>query len=295
MPSRIQIGRVPHLLVAELQKLGFSDYEARAYMSLLKSSPATAYEISKDAGLPRANTYAALASCTEKGAVQPFSESPVRYVPVDPDELLTRIAKDTAARCQRLASQLRQVKSDDSREFVLNIEGEEQVAAKISEMIRAAKLHVWIKAHEDVVDAHRADLRDAANRGVSIMIILFGKDGRRFRFSDRVRVYLHEANGVRIGNADNLFTIATDFTTALTAQMHGVVHAAHTRNPAIVTMAETLIRHDMYLAEIFAKFGDRITQAFGPHMRQLRANSFSPGQLAAMNDMLAQATDHPSG
>ena len=287
-PARIHhSGRQPHLLVADLQKLGFSDYESRAYIALLGSNPATAYEISKVAGLPRANTYAALESCTEKGAVQPISESPVRYVPVEPAEMLARIARDTAARCERLASQLQKTQSQDGREFVLNIDGEEQVSAKITEMVRAAKVHVWIKAHEDVINAHRADLRAAAARGVRILIILFGSDGRRFQFNKSVRIFLHEGNGVRIGNADNLFTITTDFTTALTAQMYGGVHAAYTRNQAIVTMAESLIRHDMYLAEIFERFGPQIDKAFGPYLQSLRRNYFSPAQVRAMDEMLA--------
>jgi hypothetical protein len=92
---------------------------------------------------------------------------------------------------------------------------------------------------------------------------------------------------VRIGNADNLFTITTDVTTALTAQMVGGVHAAYTRNQAIVTMAESLIRHDMYLAEIFERFGPQIDKAFGPHLESLRRGYFSPSQLSAMDEMLA--------
>ena len=273
-------------LAAELQALGFSDYEARTYIALLQSSPATAYEVSRAAGLPRATTYGALESCTHKGAVQPFSQSPVRYIPVDPRILLSRIADETSVRCKQLASHLGQVKSDDSREFVWTIDGAEKVNAKISEMIREAKIHVWIKAHENVIDTHYAELRDAAKRGVNIMIILFGVDDSRFRFGDNVRVYLHEGNGVRIGNADNLFTIATDFKTAVTANMHGEVHAAYTRNKPIVTMAESLIRHDMYLAEIFQRFGPQIDEAFGPFLVSLRRRYFSPQQLLSLNESM---------
>lgn len=275
-------------LAQELQSLGFSEYEARAYMALLESSPATAYEVSKAAGLPRANTYGALESCTEKGAVQPFSQRPIRYIPVDPQDLLSRIADDTAARCKQLASRLSQVKSDESREFVWNIEGEKKVNAKITEMIQEARIHVWIKAHEDVIDAHHVELREASDRGVSILIILFGADGRRFRFNDNVHVYLHEGNGVRVGNADNLFTIATDFKTALTAKMRGEVRAAYTRSEPIVTMAESLIRHDMYMAEIFLRFGPQIDEAFGPFMLSLRRSYFSPDQLARLNETLGE-------
>ena len=41
-------------LAASLRELGFSDYEARAYAALAARQPATAYEIAKVTGLPRA-------------------------------------------------------------------------------------------------------------------------------------------------------------------------------------------------------------------------------------------------
>lgn len=280
-------------LAGELQRLGFSEYEARTYLALLRSSPATAYEVSKAAGLPRSNTYGALESCTKKGAVQPFSESPVRYVPIDPRVLLARIADDTSVHCRQLASLLTHVKADESRDFVWSIEGEKKVSAKIAAMIEEARIHVWIKAHETLLNAHFAELRDAAARGVHIMIILFGEDAERFRFGKNVHVYLHEANGVRVGNADNLFTITTDFKTALTANMRGDVHAAYTRNESIVTMAESLIRHDMYLAEIFRRFGAQIDAAFGPFLASLRRQYFSPQQLVSLNETLEQVLAQP--
>jgi sugar-specific transcriptional regulator TrmB len=281
-------------LALELQRLGFSEYEARTYIALLQSNPATAYEVSKAAGLPRSNTYGALESCTKKGAVQPFSEAPVRYVPIDPRVLLSRIADDTSVHCRQLASRLSQVKSDESRDFVWSLEGEKKVSAKISAMIQEAKVHVWIKAHETLLDAHYAELREAAERGVRIMIILFGEDDNRFRFGDNVQVYLHEGNGVRVGNADNLFTITTDFKTALTANMRGDVYAAYTRNESIVTMAESLIRHDMYLAEIFRRFGPQIDAAFGPFLVSLRRQYFSPQQLVSLNKTLEQVLVRPT-
>ena len=272
-------------LAPDLQALGFSDYEARTYIALLQSSPATAYEVAKAAGLPRANTYDALEACTKKGAVQPFSQAPVRYVPVDPRVLMSRIEGDISRRCKQLASRLSQVKTSESPEFVWTIEDEPRISAKISEMIDSARIHVWIKAHSALIDRHATELRAAAERGVTILIILFGQDPERFRFSSNVNVYLHEGNGIRIGTADNLFTITTDFENALTANMRGDVQAAHTRNRNIVTMAESLIRHDVYMAEIFLRFGQQIDEAFGPFLVSLRRKYFSPQQLLSLGQV----------
>src|SRR5690606_41327449 len=62
-------------------------------------------------------------------------------------------------------------------------------------------------------------------------------------------VYSHEGNGVRMGKTDNLFTIAADHVEMVTAQILEVVVAVHTRNEPIVTMAESLVRHDFYRSE----------------------------------------------
>ena len=82
-----------------LRQLGFTDYEARIYVQLLKTSPATAYEISKAAGVPRANAYAALEALAQRGAVLPVNEEPLRYVAAPPKTLFEGISRQTRALC----------------------------------------------------------------------------------------------------------------------------------------------------------------------------------------------------
>src|SRR3546814_10613875 len=69
-------------------------------------------------------------------------------------------------------------------------------------------------------------------------MVLFGFDAEEFRFTERCRIYIHEANGVRMGTADNLFTLAIDQVEMLTAATDGDVIAAHTRNRPIVRSEE---------------------------------------------------------
>ena len=88
-------------------RIGFTDYEARIYVQLLQSqSPATAYEIAKRAGVPRANTYQALEALTQRRAVLPVSEEPLRYVAADPQQCSRAIARQTRSLCSDLAKRL---------------------------------------------------------------------------------------------------------------------------------------------------------------------------------------------
>lgn len=264
-----------------MRKLGFTEYETRIYIRLLRESPATAYEISKATGVPRPNTYNALDTLAQRDVVQPVSADPARYVAVPPDMVFGRIAASTRTICDDLAERLTTLSEPDESRFVWTTHGDTAVHDHVRQMIEAAENHIWIKAGEGVLRRHAAALREAGSRGVSMVIVLFGEDAEEFRFGERVRVVLHEGNGRRMGMADNLFTIIVDHEEVMTANIDGQVSGAHTRNRSIVIMALGLLRHEYYLAEIFRRVGGVMTAEFGPHLRDLRAEIFTPEQFAA--------------
>ncbi len=70
--------------IEEMKHLGFTGAEAQIYVFLLQHSHSTGYEISKGAGLPRANTYQALETLVAKERITAVSPDPVRYVAVPP-------------------------------------------------------------------------------------------------------------------------------------------------------------------------------------------------------------------
>jgi sugar-specific transcriptional regulator TrmB len=266
-------------LLVDLKRLGFTEYEARVYVQLLRQSPGTAYEISKSSNVPRPNTYHALDALTQRGAVLPVSENPVRYIPANPKDLFDGISRQTRSLCEDLAERLSAVSPVADDQYVWMLQGEQAVHDKIEALINESRSSLWIKAADDVLRRHKDALRGAAERGVETLIVLFGPDAEEFRFTSNCRVYIHESNGVRMGTADNLFTLAVDHLEMLTATIDGDVTAAHTRNRPIVTMAASLVRHDYYMAEIFAHLGPQIDETFGPYLRDLRMAYFSPEQI----------------
>jgi len=268
-------------ILSGLRQLGFTDYEARIYVQLLKTNPATAYEVSKATGVPRANTYAALEALAQRGAVLPVNEEPLRYVAAPPKTLFEGISRQTRALCSDLSAQLTAMAPASQDKNVWTIQGELAVQERIEAMIAESRHSIWIKAADEVIRRHKMSLQKAAARGVALMIVLFGNDADEFRFNKNCRVYIHESDGTRMGTADNLFTIAADHQKMLTTNMEGDVIAAYTSCPPIVTMALSLIRHDLYMAEIFGRFGPEIDKAFGPYLRDIRMSCFTPEQIAS--------------
>lgn len=270
-------------ILKEFKAIGFTEYEAKVYMQLMRSGTATAYEIAKESGVPRPNTYNALESLTKRGSVLPVNENPRRYVAKDPESHLTSIGREMMNLCESLAEKLSRIEEPDDAPYVWNVHGELAMHEKIDALISDASTTLWAKASSDVLERHSGALKAAAERGVEMLIVIFGDNADAFRFTERCHIYLHESNGVRTGAADNFFTMTIDHRQALTATTDGPA-AFYTYNHAMVTMADTLIRHDYYMAEILDRFGPEIFGAFGPHLKDLRMNVFTKTQANAFQD-----------
>lgn len=273
-------------LLADLQFLGFSDNEAKAYLALLSVPMATAYEVSKLAGLPKANCYTILDGLSSKRVVQPVAKSPTRYRAVDPETLFERIAGSVEQRCERLKSRLTSLTRGRDEEYVWSITGKDQIDIKIVSMIEAAQDHIWIKCSEERLEHYKDELRRASQRGVKILIILFGTDIEKFKFSSKDKVYLHEGNGLPVGIAPHLMIFTRDFEEALIADLRGAAHGTHTRARPVVFVTDSLIRHELYIVEIFNELGDEISERFGPALLKLRQKYLPTEQVHALERML---------
>src|SRR3546814_6799297 len=161
-------------LLQDLKRLGFTEYEARVYVQLLRQNPATAYEIAKAASVPRPNTYHALEALAKRGAVLPVSENPIRYVGADPREFLNSISRQTKALCTDLAGKLATVAPIPDDQYVWALRGDQVVHDKIEAMIADSRDSLWIKAAEAVVRRHQRALKEAADRGVHNLTGVFG-------------------------------------------------------------------------------------------------------------------------
>lgn len=272
-----------------LMAVGFTKYEAMAYRILLQDYPATAYEISKRGALTKANVYGALESLAQKGAVQPVSEDPVKYAPVDPERFFREISRRTTSLCRELAASLAGSRRQKLKEYVWTLSGEESIDKKIIEMMRQAGKQIWLKGPHHLVSRYAESLRDAARRRIEILIILFGnvRSAKRFSFGLSSKVYLHEGSGEMLAIGKEQFVIATDFAEMLIANFGEHCEGAYTRSDGLVFMAETMIRHEVYLAEIMNEFGPAVEKRFGKALISLRSRYLPPNLARKVKKQLS--------
>ena len=74
--------------------LGFTEYEAKVYLSLLGEHPASAYTISRNSGVPHSRVYDITRRLIKKGVVGLASTNPDRFSPLSPGDLLFKLRKD---------------------------------------------------------------------------------------------------------------------------------------------------------------------------------------------------------
>ena len=271
----------------ELQELGFTDYEAKIYISLLQNSPVTAYEISKNNALPRPNVYSALDSLEKKQAVQRVSLDPVRFVPVNPATLFSRISKAVQDRCLALEVGLEKLQPEEKTHYVWNIDNSDEARLKISQLILEAKSHIWIKAHFEELLPHLEELKLASKRGVSLLFILFGDSNqiKQFSFSKNCSVFAHDGDGTVVGLGRYLITLSIDFKEALIVNMKENT-GAFTQSQPIVNLADSLIRHEIYLAEIFKHFSALLEEKFNPGLFELRKKYLPKEQVVELKQRI---------
>jgi sugar-specific transcriptional regulator TrmB len=92
--------------MASLRDLGLSEYESRAYRSLLRTGPTTAKELSRASDVPMGRIYDVLNSLETHNLVRSQSASrPKKYVAVEPDTALDRLLADKRRELDEQAKQ----------------------------------------------------------------------------------------------------------------------------------------------------------------------------------------------
>jgi len=86
--------------VRKLTQLGLSEYEAKAYMALLRENPLTAYEIAKNSGIPTSKIYEVIRKLENRRTIQVIhGERSKVFVPLPPEEFVhNSVAENKLAR-----------------------------------------------------------------------------------------------------------------------------------------------------------------------------------------------------
>jgi len=106
-------------VVKKLQRIGLTEYEARAYLALLNAHLNTATKISEKSGVPRTKIYSVLESLGHKGWIRIYSGVPLLFKAVDPREVFEIIKEDYTEFLESLKATLKEKVNDVKEKFVI--------------------------------------------------------------------------------------------------------------------------------------------------------------------------------
>jgi sugar-specific transcriptional regulator TrmB len=130
-------------ILESLQELGFSTNEARAYKGLLVESPATGYEIAQRASIPRSAIYAVLKRLEDDGLVARVEETPARYAPLPPTDLLGVLRRRFEHSLTALDGSLRRLRPPPPPVDLWNVTGYDEVLERAESLIGAAERYIF--------------------------------------------------------------------------------------------------------------------------------------------------------
>lgn len=152
-----------------LQDAGFTDYEARAYVALLRKHPQTGYELAKTSRVPRSNVYEVLNKLEVRGAATRIvSQDTVRYTAVEPETVLLRMKKTFSTMIHDMEAQLEMLASAKDQMYVESFQGYDNLMAFLDGLTTQATGKLLLALHPQEATCLQLSLEAACKRGVAI-------------------------------------------------------------------------------------------------------------------------------
>lgn len=255
-------------ILETLNEFGFSKYEAKAYLALLQKSDISAYEISKMSTVPQSKIYETVKKLTSKGLAVAKGSNPVKYSPLPIDEFLKRYKNNMEKSIDFLKDSLNDINAQPSIDYMWHLEEKDEILNKARKMIKNASDKISLEIWDTQFQLLKNELKEAEKNGIDILIIYYGD-----KLEEIGEMYFHEMEGMydsaekvgqwltlNVDGEESLFAIFKEFET----------QSVWTQNKSFMLLAETMIAHDIYIAELYNEFRDEINEKFGRNLKELR-------------------------
>lgn len=242
-------------VIQKLTQLGLSTYEAKAYLALLRKSPAIGYEVSKNAKIPTAKIYETLTSLKNKNIVLSSSSEPIQYSPIDPDVLLDRIQTEFISKVESLNGLLKKVVAIPDIDITWNLTGRHTVMERIMAVIQCAEKELLVSLWPEEAEFVKEQLIAAEERGVRVIAGIFGAYNPGCTCTVNLET-CGNSSEKRLGKRLNV--VAGDSKEVLISEMGSGddTLGIWTTTPCVVLTAKEYIKHDIWGKAFIDELGE---------------------------------------
>jgi len=154
-------------VVEKLQRIGLTEYEAKAYLSLLKDHLNSATKLSEKSGVPRTKIYSVLESLERKGWILIYSGIPLLFKAVDPRDVFKKVKKDYEEFLGAIQTTLKEeVKEMKEKFMILKFD---VGLGSLKEEVKKAKT-IWIS---NATTEFLKKMSDAFSKDAMVKVLLF--------------------------------------------------------------------------------------------------------------------------
>ncbi len=161
-------------MLAGLERLGLSQYEAKCYLTLVGQGAANGYAVAKHAGIPTSKVYAALESLKVKGFVQSNNLDKPRYCPVDPDHVIERVRVQMEENLNMLSTNLRELFTVDTAFSAIALTNNQEILRHLRQLVTNTTGKLLMTAWPQELALVETDLHDLASLA-KVFILCYGK------------------------------------------------------------------------------------------------------------------------
>lgn len=255
-------------IVERLAELGFSHYDARAYIGLVGQEPQTGYALANRTQIPQPKVYETLRRLERRRAVIRTGSDPARFVAVPPEHLVTQLEEEYQQRLDQVRaglSELASVEPTDGARLLESPRSWPAIREKALHLLGGAERHVYVSGSADQLDELVHALVAADARGVRCDVLWFGSTpvelshGRVLRHSSTQGVVYrhHQARHLAlvVDSVHALWALAPNGSDWDAMGGEDVLLAA---------LVKGYVRHDVYVQQIFADFPEELAARYGP-------------------------------
>jgi len=251
--------------LGDLRELGFTEYEAKVYLALLKEHPATGYQISKAAGIPRSMVYEALGRLDVRGAVLKTEETKATlYRPMPPDVLLDRLAAEHERRVETARGPLLALYAGRDEGHLWTFEGEGPVLSYAQTMLAHAQREAMLVLTDGALAALRPALLDAQARGVELGAVLTGEAALEVG-----QVAYHPPRESELHKLAGSLVVVVDEREVLIAGSPPEITATVTTNANMVQIGRQFVWMELFAHRLFAQLGPDAFADISPEDRHV--------------------------
>lgn len=265
MASREQI-------MADMKQLGFSEYECKAYLSLLAQFPVNGYALSKASGVPRSRIYEVLKNLMDKQMVfEQVRRKDKQYYPVEPDVFISRLKNRYHQIFEGLSAYAgRLYSAQEKDDQLVVIQGRGNIISFLKLLIKGAEKRIAVSIWEEELLELTRELNRAQERGVVLKGIFFGHNNPFPGLTPHRRMKRYMAE-----KSERYMAVVIDKNHTLSGivSREEATKVTWTRDEGVVEVTEDYIAHDLlvnlYSAsldkqqyEAFETFTDKVRKDF---------------------------------